>query len=503
MTSIEEEGRHPSPSEASSVSPDLTVTLRHNAIGFPAVLMQAVAQIAPCLALIGALAYNSQLAGLGAPSTFLVAFFLALMVAITVGQLAKFLPSAGGLGTYIGATLGSSPGMQVMWMYGFCMAAAGGAGSAYTGTVISDGLQREYGFHLPWQAIAAVFIVIAFICAYRGIRVSGRALVIASVIEILVLVALGVWCLLFPGPGGVTLSNLNPGNSTSINGFYLAVIFSVFTYTGWEGAAAVAEETRNPRRAIPRAMVGSVIILGVFMVFCSWSIQIGYGTDNVDQLANSTDNPVFAVAERLWGNLGWLALVFALINSIIAVSIAMSNDSSRMWYTLGKAGAMPKYFNFIHPKFQTPTHSVVAQTIYTSIVCFVGGMWIGPETIQFFFGVGATIIIVIVYIFCNAGVLKMYRTTHRSHFNVLLHLVFPIGSTVVLVWVAFKSLYPLPEGPQGWAPLAVGIIFLVGVSSLIRLKTTDYQPNWRQVISAVYSDDQSSDDNRAASRQTQ
>src|SRR5262245_52498844 len=96
--------------------------LARNAVGLPSVLMQSVAQIAPALGLLSTLGFNTQLAGFAAPSTYLVAFVLALIVALTLAQLAKHLPSAGGFYTYVSATVGPRSGFIVGWIYSWFVA---------------------------------------------------------------------------------------------------------------------------------------------------------------------------------------------------------------------------------------------------------------------------------------------------------------------------------------------------------------------------------------------
>jgi amino acid transporter len=154
------------------------VGLMRGALGFPSVLMQGVAQIAPAIGLVGAIAFNTQLAGLGAPSTFLAAFVVALMVAVTIGQLAKFLPSAGGLGTYVSASVTPSAGFVVGWLYSWLAAAATGGAASFTGYIMQSSIRAEYNVDITWQYWAFAILALTTFVTYRGIRVSGKALVV-------------------------------------------------------------------------------------------------------------------------------------------------------------------------------------------------------------------------------------------------------------------------------------------------------------------------------------
>ena len=129
-----------------------------------------------------------------------------------------------------------------------------------------------------------------------------------GIAEIVIGLALAATGLLHPGPGGLNLSGVNPANITSRSGFFLAVVLSIFAFTGFESAAAIGEESREPRRLIPAAIVGSVLMLGVFYVVTAWGLQIGWGTDHLTALANSPTAPAFVLASAcgaLAGSWSW------------------------------------------------------------------------------------------------------------------------------------------------------------------------------------------------------
>ena len=160
-------------------------------VGLPTVLMQSVAQIAPAVGILFTIAFNTQLAGLGAPSTYLVAFVIALVVAVGLGQLAKFLPSAGGFYTYVSTTVG--PGCRVhrrLAVLVVCRRHPGRAGRLHRlraprrAQAISTA-STSRGRCGPWRSCALVAFV-----GYRGIRMSGKALMIFSMIEMIIIVAL-------------------------------------------------------------------------------------------------------------------------------------------------------------------------------------------------------------------------------------------------------------------------------------------------------------------------
>ena len=457
--------------------------LAANSVGLTTLVMQSVAQIAPAVGVLTTIGFNTQQAGLGAPSTYLVAFAIALVVAISLSQLAKYFPSAGGFYTYVSATVGPSSGFMVGWIYSWFVAAIPGALASWTAFVVQGELKQQYAVDIPWLVFVITILLFVGYIGYRGIAVSGKMLTIFSVIEMIIVLALAVTGVAAPGPGGVSLAGFSPASSTNTHGFFIAVVLSIFAFTGWEGAAAVAEEARDPRKAIPKAILGSVILLGVYYVFCAWGLQIGWGTKHLSTLASSTENPAFVLAHRVWGA-GWVLVLLALLNSGIAVCIACTVDSTRNWYAMARADALPAWLAFIHPGHRTPSNAVVAQTTLALLVGLGGGWLVGPDNIFYLLGTVGTLVYVVVYTLGNIGVVRFFMTTQRQSFNPILHLIFPIVSTLALVVVAYYSLVPLPAPPVSYAPAVAAVAFAIGLAVLLKLRLSGKQ-SWKTLSTAT------------------
>ena len=87
-----------------------------------------------------------------------------------------------------------------------------------------------------------------------------------------------------PGAGGFNFDSFNPGNIPSGNGLYLGIVFTILALSGFESVAPLGEETENPKRNLPLAIVGSTILVAVFYMFVNWGVLIGEGTANVEEL---------------------------------------------------------------------------------------------------------------------------------------------------------------------------------------------------------------------------
>jgi amino acid transporter len=139
---------------------------------------------------------------------------------------------------------------------------------------------------------------------------------------------------------------------------------------------------------------------------------------------------------------------------------------------------MPAWLNRIHPVHRTPYTAVIAQTVLALIVGVVGGGFLAPDQSFFMLGTLATIIYVFVYLMGNIGVARFFLTTARRDMNVLIHIIFPIVSTIALCFVLYYSLVPLPDPPVSYAPIAFGILLVVGLLMLWRLQRSG-RTNWK------------------------
>src|SRR5882762_4569790 len=320
--------------------------LRKGSIGLAGVLMQAVAQISPTLGIFYTIAFTTGQAGRAAPLAYLAAFIVCLIIAVPMTGLARHLPSAGGFYTYVSYGIGPRWGFLTGWLYAIMVTIVPAALAAFTGAVLQDELTAKIGFGLPWWVYALAILVVCFACAYRGIVISIRFLVVMSMFEIAVGLGLALTGVLRPGPGGVNVAGFSPVSIGSSSGFFLAIVLSIFAFTGFESAAAVGEESRDPKRLVPRAISGSLALIGLFYVVCAWGLQIGWGTDNLDALANSSTAPAFVLADRLWSG-GSVVVLIALVNSGLGVCIACTTSSTRTIFGMPRA-AGPGQRDFRH-----------------------------------------------------------------------------------------------------------------------------------------------------------
>jgi amino acid transporter len=458
------------PADAFVLEPDGTPgpdrRLGANRVGLPGVLMQAVAQISPTLGIFYTIAFTTGQAGVTAPLTYLLAFILCLTLAVPLGGLARRMPSAGGYYTYVSEGLGPRTGYLVGWLYGASVAIVPAALAAFTGAVLHDELDAEYHFGLPWWVYAVAILALCLFVAYRGIVLSARFMLTMGAYEIIIGLGLALTGIISPGPGGVTARGFLPSHIGTSSAFFLAVVLSIFAFTGFESAANIAEESRNPTRFVPWSIVGSVALMGIFYVFCAWGLQVGWGVSNLTALANSPTAPAFVLGHRLWAG-AWLLILIALLNSGIGVCIACTTSSTRTLFSMARSGGLPRWLSDVHPTHRTPYRLVTLQFAVVIVLLVVMGIPLGANNMFNLFGTTGTFTYVIIYGLGNVAAWRYFRTIARDEFSVIKHLVFPVIATAALLYIGYKSYIPLPAAPVVYAPVIVGVYVASGAAFLI------------------------------------
>jgi amino acid transporter len=441
--------------------------LDSGAISMAGVLMQAITHIAPAVGLIFTVQVISGVAGIASPFALTSACLAMATVAVSVTQLAKKISSAGGYFTWVSTILGPRSGFFVAWIFLLFEPIAAGINIAFLGGILESTFKAEYGFDLHWWITGLAGVILLTVVSRLGLKLSIRFVVLMGAFEILVCVALAISGLLHPGAGGVNFSPFNPADAVNFNGLFLGVVFSIFAFQGFEEVAPLAEESREPARTLPRAVTLSLIITGLFFLFTSWGVIVGWGTSDLPSFV-ANGSPVLTLAHRLWGG-AWILLLIALINSAVGVGIAAQNASSRVIFGMARAGALPAPLSAVDPKRRTPVNAVWLQSAITAVVTLGGGWAFGPVGVLSFAAIIITLLVIIVYSAGNLASWRLYSRDYRSEYSRLKHLVIPVISTVILLYVGYKALSPLPTGVDKWAPVVALVWFAAGLVVVVVL----------------------------------
>jgi amino acid transporter len=445
--------------------------LKAGAIGLPGVLMQGVTAIAPAIAGLFTIPFIVSNAGVTAPLAYLGAFVIALMLGYVLAEYSKYMTSAGTYYTFVSKSLGGRAGFLVAWVYLLFYPVVVAQVGSFMGDTLQTTLKAEYGWTFKWWWFMIILIVLVTLTAYRGIEISTGVVVVLGVIETLIVLALAISGFADPGKGGVNLHWLNPSNAPSGHALFLGIVFAIFAISGWDAAAPIAEESEDPKKTLPRGVMGSIVILGVFLVFVSWGQTAGWGTKNIGTFAGSSELPAFVLGHRFWGG-AWIIVLIALLNSAVAVAIATTNSATRFIYGMARTGVLPKQLTKIHPRYQTPTTAIAFQTVVNIGLGLILPIAVGVANVYNITGTWFTFALAPVYAAANLGLYVYIRKNHPEAFNWFKHALVPLVGTIALGFVVYYSLNPLPPWPIKLAPLVVVLWLALGVVMLITMIAT-------------------------------
>jgi amino acid transporter len=443
--------------------------LKTGVIRLPGVLMQSVTSIAPAIAGMFTVPFIVLNAGVSAPMAYLGAFIIALLLGYTLAQFSRHLSSTGSYYTFVSRSLGGRWGFLVAWVYLLFYPVVIAQVGSFMGSTLQSALKAEYNITFEWWWFMIFLILFVAYTGWKGVELSVNLLIGLGILEAVIVIALAVNGFASPGPGGVNLQWVSHSfHGSNLHGLFLGVVFAIFAITGWDAAAPLAEESRDPKRTVPRAVIGSILIMGVFLVLVSWGQTTGWGTSKLTSFASSAQLPAFVLGQRYWGG-AWIIVLIALFNSAIAVSIACTNASTRFLYGMARAKALPSWLLKVHPRNQTPTNAVITQTGINVLLGLILPIIIGVANVYNVTGTWFTFALAFVYIVANVGLYVFYKREHPNEFNWAKHVLIPAIGSLALAVVVYYSVVPLPAWPVSLAPfivlawLAIGIVVVFAV----------------------------------------
>lgn len=307
---------------------------------------------------------------------------LAFTGAMAYAELATLKPRAGGEYVYLREAFGPLAGFLTGWtsfVAGFSGAiAASAVGLAiYLGRFIPAAGDTTPILRIPLGLVALTlspqsFIALTSIGVLTIVHVIGlgpgrivqNLLAGLKVLALVLLVAFG-----FMIGQGTTENFFETAGSVTASAWTLALIPVMFSYSGWNAAAYVAEEIRDPGRNVPLAMaIGTVVVVVIYVLL---NVLYLYALP-VASLASVDVRVVDAVADRLFGSVVAVPLAAASAVMIAASISAMILAGPRVYYAMARDGAFFSAAARVHPTFRTPTTAILAQSLWAGVLVLTG-----------------------------------------------------------------------------------------------------------------------------------
>ena len=446
----------------------------------------SLAGLAPTMAMALGTAFAASEAGGAAPLSYLLGFVGSLCLGFVVIKFTRRYVAAGVGFTYVRVAFGIPAGFTAGWVY----AGAWMFGVAVNCAIASNSLVALFALHSDSVSWLVFFIPMILICAginYIGIKPSVRAQVTLELASMAALAIILAFVLAKGGAHGLSLSPFNPHYSTKgWGGIGYGMIFGFSGFAGFEAAAALGRETRHPTKSIPKAILFSLVGAGLFFVFITYSLSVGYGVKNGATWA-ADPTPLSTISAKYAGS-AWAQTVDVLV-AISGFSGAMGivTLASRIFYDMGRGGVGVPWLVRIHQRFNTPTRLVLVICTVALVTGVLVGETTTPATVVGFIGSATTLGLILVYFAIALAGLRNFNTREsRAGHNPLVqasYIVLPIIAMGLLGYAFYSSVIPVPVFPYSLAPYIVVFFALVGL-------TIYWRAHRRGVIDPLAGDDQ-------------
>lgn len=457
--------------------------LKKDSIGFLDGLAIGLDSTAPAYSLAAVIGSIVVAAGVQAPAVLLVSFIPMFFIAGAFYYMNKVDQDCGTTFSWVTRTLGPYAG----WIGGWAIFTTGvlviGSLADVSAFYIFDllGLTDLRNERVAVIALAVVIVAVMTTICVIGTELSAKVQRVMALAQVAALLLFIVVAGIAIATGDATnkaidpsLDWLNPFSISEYSGLLSGVLLAVFIYWGWESAVNLTEESRDSSRA--PGLAGIVSTISLLVVYIGVTITlIGYA--GLDRIARFDDNPgvLGAVSDDVLGPLSFL-VVLSVITSGIASTQTTILPASRTSLSMATAGAFPKRFASIHPRFLTPAFG----TILIGVVAVA--WYVGASTVSdnFLFDSLSALSLLIAFYYGLTGIACAIYWRHeltKSVKNLLFIGVAPLIGAAMLFYLLFESVSELADpgaSYSGTSVLGVGVplaiaIFFIGLGLILML----------------------------------
>jgi amino acid transporter len=428
---------------------------------------------AAALALNGVAA--AALVGRAVSLAFLFAAIGVIFVAYGFIRLSQHVAHAGSVYAFTGLTLGSRAGFFSGWaLLGTYMVTVP-AGFAVVGLFGQDFLvQSGIWRGANWFTLALITAAVVWALAAGAVRNTGRSLVILEFLTITLIIVLMIIILVKVsgghGPVGeksLTFSVFKLPAGVPLSAVGLAAVFGFLSFSGFEASATLGEETANPRRNIPRALLFAVGGTGILLVLGMAVESLGFGATTAGAKAfASSSAPLGDLAKMYVGTPMADLLNLGATISAFGATLGIAAAGSRLFLAMARDGTSSKFLTHISPRSGAPTGPLtVVMGLALTLVVVLWGIGTTATNLFFYLGTMATLSLLVAYILVNVGAIKYLFIDARrvGRWEIFM----PVIGIAFLLYTLYRQVIPVPSSPYNYFPYIVAAYLIIGASLVI------------------------------------
>jgi amino acid transporter len=451
-----------------AISPQQRVSALHGGTtGLGGAVVQSAALIAPAAGATAGFVFVASESGFASPFSMVVGMVFSLCLAVIIGEFARKLPAAGSFYNYLthafGPKVGFVTGVMLFGAYVLLLPFQMSFFSTFTSEYLAG-----HSVDIAWQWLAAALVVFSMILTIAGLTPSLRTGLVFLAFEIVVFGLIALVILVNGGADGLSLKPFDPSESAlGFSGIIYGLVFAVFAFVGFESATTLGEEAHDPRRTIPRAVLLTTLVIGIFYTLLLYSGVVGFGLTPGGLEALQSDGTPFDTLARSFSGpfLGTLSII-AVMTSFIALNIVTVNAAGRMIFSMGRDRMLPPWFDHVNSRGAPDRAVVVSVAVMLAVTLILGSIY-EPGELASWAAYIATLFFIAAYGLLGVGVVKYYWEQHRSEFSAWRHVAIPIAGLVGVGIVTYGNVHPTPPSPLRWFIWAT--VATIAVSALIAI----------------------------------
>ncbi len=478
----------PAPAETPETS------LRKGRIGVIGIVFFVVAAAAPLVGMTGAVPVATVLGnGAGVPGAYLAVALILLLFSVGYSAMSQHVTNAGAFFAYVGRGLGINTGVGSAFVSLVAYITIQLAIFGFFGAVVAGQMAALYGIELAWWIWVLIAWALVLILSVFSVDIGAKVLGVLLTLELLSLVVTAIAVFVKGGPEGIDFAaSFSPG-AVLAGGLAgtagIALAFAFASYIGFEATAIYGEESREPKKTVPRATYTAIILIGVIFAFTTFAVVTALGSSSVidETLARSTVDGIplldpaavlFSIADEFVGP--WMATVMSwlVITSLFAGLLAFQNSLARYFFAMGRAGVFNQRLDHTN-RFGAPGNGSITTSVITLVVITIFVLaGLDPVLNLFYWSSAiAVLAIVLVEILVSIAVIAYFRRTkedtriwHTIIAPVLAIIGLALGAYLLMArFNLFSGAAPDPDVCPGDAGSGCGAFELTGLGWLLIL----------------------------------
>lgn len=370
----------------------------HKSFGLFALFIYGLGDIlgAGIYALVGKVA---ALSGPHAWVSFAVAMAIAALTALSYAELASRFPKSGGVSNFANEAFGNKTvTFTVGWLLLFCSIV-----SMATLTRAFSGYVHQFNDGIPHVVIAGLFLLALTAINWRGIEQSSRANVLATAIEVsgLALVVYAAFYFISSGAGPTGAVTGATAPAISVVAIFQGAALAFYAFIGFEDIANVAEETKNPKKHMPIAILGALTVAGAIYILIGW-----LATEVVAPASLAASKGALTEVVRASGS-GVPTSIFGVIALFAVANTCLLNfiTSSRLLYGMSEEKVVPQIFGRVNTKYKTPSWAIAVVLPVAFVLAVLGDLTFLAST--------TSVLILVVFCATNISLFVIKRRNEK------------------------------------------------------------------------------------------